>query len=337
MNLSFDFPISLHQIQEAQRRILPLIRRTPLLECGDLIDTHNSKAVIKLENLQITGSFKLRGATNKILSLTEAERARGVIAVSSGNHGRAVSYAAGRLGLRVVICLSEAVPKNKVAAIRELGAEIVVKGATYDEAENHALHLQQQEGLTMVHPFDDPEVIAGQGTIGLELLQDFPEIDTVIAPLSGGGLLSGVALALKHINTNVHIVGVTMERGPAMVESLKAGKVVEINEEPTLADALAGGIGLDNRYTLRMIQELVDETVLVSEEEIAYSMLYALRKQNLIIEGGGAVGLAAILNRKISKLGKNIVVVISGGNVEISLLHQIYKDKIKPTEQSPSF
>jgi threonine dehydratase len=292
----------------------------------DINDKCGLKTSLKLENLQITGSFKLRGATNKILSLPESERVRGVITVSSGNHGLAVSYAASKLGLRAVICMSEKVPSNKVQAIQKLGAEIVIMGATYDEAEIHANHLKVQEGLTMVHPFDDLDIIAGQGTIGLELLEDCPEIDSVIIPLSGGGLLTGIALALKYTKPEIYIIGVTMDRGAAMVESLKAGKVVDIIEKPTLADALVGGIGLDNRYTFRLTQELVHETVLVSEEEIAHSMLYAFRKQNLIVEGGGAVGLAALLNRKVSNLGKNIVVVISGGNVQIPLINRLFQE-----------
>lgn len=326
MKNSAQSEISIQDIYQAQQRIAPHIRRTPLLHCLDQIHKPNAQVALKLENLQITGSFKIRGATNKLLSLSEDERNHGVITVSSGNHGRAVSYAARKLGIRAVVCLPKTVPQNKVEAIQCLGAEVIVKGSTYDEADAHAYSLRKEKDYTFIHPFDDPEVISGQGTIGLELLEDFPEVDTVIVPLSGGGLLSGIALALKTTRPELHVVGASMERGPAMVESLKAGKVVEIVEEPTLADALAGGIGFDNRYTFRMIQQLVDETVLVSEEEIALAMGYVMQNEHLVIEGGGAVGLAAVLNEKVHKLGKNIAVVISGGNVEIPLLFKVYQE-----------
>jgi threonine dehydratase len=186
----------------------------------------------------------------------------------------------------------------------------------------------------MVHPFDDPFVIAGQGTIGVELIEDLPQIDTVIVPLSGGGLLGGIALALKSFKPDLHVVGVSMERGPAMVASLRVGRAVDVPEEPTLADALAGGIGLDNRYTFRLIQDYVDKTVLVSEEEIAAAMTFALEKHHLVVEGGGAVGIAALLYTKVARLGKNVVVIVSGGNVDLPVLLQVaqgsypYQEKI---------
>ena len=313
----------LEHVYIARQRIQPLVRKTPLEESPWLTTFLGTNTYLKLENQQITGSFKIRGATNKLLSLSDDEKTRGVITVSSGNHGRAVSYVAGKLGINAVICLSEAVPGNKVQAIQELGAETVVAGKNYDDATEHAAHLQAKRGLTMVHPFDDPFVIAGQGTIGVELMEDLPHIDTAIVPLSGGGLLGGIALALKSLKPAIHIVGISMERGPAMVESLKAGQVVDIVEEPTLADALAGGIGLDNRYTFRLIQEYVDETVLVSEDEIAAAMTFALGKHHLIVEGGGAVGIAALLYSKVSHLGENVAVVVSGGNVDLPALLEV--------------
>jgi threonine dehydratase len=313
----------LEHIYAARQRIQPLVRKTPLEESPWLTSFLKSDISLKLENQQVTGSFKIRGATNKLLSLTEDEKNRGVITVSSGNHGRAVSYVAGRLGIRAVIYLSEAVPGNKVQAIQQLGAETVVAGATYDDSAEHAALLQEQRGLTMVHPFDDPFVIAGQGTIGIELMEDLPHIDTVIVPLSGGGLLGGIALALKSLKPSIHVIGVSMERGPAMVESLKAGQVVDVVEEPTLADALAGGIGLDNRYTFRLIQEYVDETVLVSEDQIAAAMTFALDKHHLVVEGGGAVGIAALLYSRVSHLGENVAVVVSGGNVDLPVLLEV--------------
>jgi threonine dehydratase len=273
--------------------------------------------------LQKTGSFKIRGAANKMLSLTPNERERGVITVSSGNHGRAVSYVAGRLSVKAVICMSARVPSNKVEAIRRLGAEVVVHGESYDKAEQHALQLQKERGLTMIHPFDDPLTIAGQGTIGLELLEELPDIDTVVVPLSGGGLMAGIALALKSASAAIRTIGVSMDRAPVMYHSLKAGAPIEMEEEDTIADALAGGIGLDNRHTFRIIQEYVDDTILVSEEEIATAMAFALERHHLVVEGGGAVGIAALLHRRVREVGRNVAVVVSGSNVEFPLLLKV--------------
>lgn len=315
--------LNLKEIYIAKKRINGVARRTPLLFSAALSKLTGSQVVLKTENLQITGSFKLRGATNKILSLSEAQRKPGVLAVSTGNHGRAVSYVAREVGIPALVCVSEAVPQNKLQAMRDLGAEIWVAGKGYDEAEEEAGRIKRERGLTMVHPFDDPMVIAGQGTIGLELLEEFPEIDTAIVPLSGGGLISGIAVALKSANENIRVIGVSMERGPAMVESLKAGKPVEVVEEPTLADALAGGIGIENSYSFNLVRQLVDDTVLVSEEEIATGMAFALKEEHLVLEGGGAVGLAALLQRKVENLGKNVALVVSGGNVSAGTLARI--------------
>jgi threonine dehydratase len=251
-----------------------------------------------------------------------------VITVSSGNHGRAVAYVAQALGVRSVVCMSTRVPPNKVAGIRRLGAEVVLHGESYDEAERHALQLQQERALTMIPPFDDPQIIAGQGTIGLELLEDLPDLDTVVVPLSGGGLLAGIALALKSADASIHTVGVSMDRAPVMFHSLRAGHPIEMEEEETIADALTGGIGLDNQYTFRMIQAYVDETLLVTEEEIANAMAFALEREHLVIEGGGAVALAAVMHDKVKELGESVAVILSGGNVEIPLLLEIAQRRV---------
>jgi len=311
---------TLAEIFKARQRILTTIQHTPLIKSHSLTDFTGCEVYLKLESLQTTGSFKLRGATNKILSLNEADRARGVIAVSSGNHGRAVAYVANKHGIPAVICVSETVPENKVSAIRALGARVEVRGRTYDEATEIAIGLQQEHGLTMIHPFDDPFVIAGQGTIGLEIMDHVPGIDAVIVPLSGGGLLGGIALTLKSINPKIKTIGVSMEQGAAMVESLNAGMVVEVVEEPSLADALIGGLGHENRYTFKLNQQFVDQTILVGEEEIAMGMTYALEKEHLVVEGGGAVGIGALLAGKIPGLGGKIVLVISGSNVSLETL-----------------
>jgi threonine dehydratase len=249
-----------------------------------------------------------------------------VITVSSGNHGKAVSYVADKLGVKATICVPKTVPTNKRQAIEDLGAKLIIEGENADEAMEYADRLQEERGLTMVHPFDDLDVIAGQGTIGLELVEDFPEIDTVIVPLSGGGLMSGIAFTIKMVLPSVHVVGVSMERGPAMVESLKAGKVVDIVEEPTLADALAGGLNRDNKYTLSFVQQYVDETVLVSEEEIAAAIWFCLKHQHVVVEGGGTVGVAALLSKKVEKLGENVAVVLSGANISMQVLKKIITD-----------
>jgi threonine dehydratase len=315
----------MRDIYLARQKIAPIAKRTPLIHSDWLTEYTGSSVYLKLENLQETGSFKIRGAANKLLSLSPDVHERGVVTVSSGNHGKAVSHVAHQLGIRAVVCLSEAVPEVKREAIRRLGAETIVHGKTYDEAMEYASRLQEREGLVMIHPFDDPHVIAGQGTIGLELLEDLPQIDTVVVPLSGGGLLGGISLALKGAHTEICTVGVSMERGPAMVESLRAGKVVDIVEEPTIADALAGGIA-PNVYTFDIVQKHVDDTILVSEEEIADAMALALEKHHLVVEGGGAVGIAALLYRKVKHLGQHVVVVISGSNVDLSLLLKIARD-----------
>lgn len=319
MNLA-DF--SLQEIYLARERIAGLAKRTPLLEDSALLPA-GPTVQLKLENLQTTRSFKLRGAANKILSLSDEELARGVITVSSGNHGKAVSYVAGKLGISATICVSKAVPQNKQDAIRALGADLVVEGDDADEAMLYADQLGAERGLTMIHPFDDLEIIAGQGTIGLELLEDFPQIDTVIVPLSGGGLMSGIAFTLKQASPRLNVVGVSMERGPAMVDSLKAGHLVDIIEEPSLADALVGGLNKDNRYTFKMVREYVNETVLVSEEEIAAGMHYCLQQHHMVVEGGGAVGIAALLASKIKNLGKHAAVVISGANAAMSVVKDL--------------
>jgi threonine dehydratase len=313
----------LGDIYQAEYLIRETIYQTPMVKSPWLSKFTGCEIFLKLESLQVTGSFKIRGATNKILSLTKEEKARGVIAVSSGNHGRAVAYVARKFSIPAVVCMSETVPANKIGAIRDLGAEVVIAGKTYDQATEGALQQQKERGLTMVHPFDDPFVIAGQGTLGLEIIKECPKINTVIVPLSGGGLLGGVALALKSINPAIQTIGVSMDKGAAMAESLAAGKVVEILEEPSLADALIGGLGPDNNYTFNLNHDYVDKTILVSEEEIAGAMTFALDQEHLVVEGGGAVGIAALLAGKVEALGEKVALVISGSNVGLSRLIEV--------------
>ena len=315
--------VTLHDVYQARQRIAAIAIRTPLIHSPQLTELVGSPVYLKAENLQQTGSFKIRGAANKMLSLTDDEKARGVITVSSGNHGRAVSYIVKRLGINAVICMSDRVPSSKVEAIRRLGAEVVARGHSYEEAETHALQLQEERGLTLISSFDEPLIIAGQGTIGLEVLEDLPEVDTILVPLSGGGLMSGIALAMKSASPAIRVIGVSMDRAPVMYHSLQAGKPIKMEEEDTIADALVGNIGLNNKYTFRMVQQYVDDVVLVSDEEIAEAMLFALEAHRLIVEGGAAVGIAALLHRRASDLGRNVVVVVSGSNASLPLLLKV--------------
>jgi threonine dehydratase len=318
--------VTLSDIYSAKRAIAPFIRRTPLIRSDPLSKASAAQVFLKLENLQETGSFKIRGASHRMSLLSQDERTRGVIAVSTGNHGRAVAHVAGQMGVRAVVCMSERVPMSKVEAIQRLGAEVVVRGQSFDEAEARSFDLEREEGLIRIEPFDDPSVIAGQGTIGLEILEDLPEVDAVVVPLSGGGLISGIALSLKTADPGIRVVGISMDRAPVMYRSLRAGRPVEMDELDTIADALAGGIGLDNRYTFRMVQRYVDDSLLVSDEEIAAAMVFALQQHHLVVEGGGAVGIAALLQGRVPALGGNVVVVISGGNVSVPVLRRLFEE-----------
>ena len=316
-------PLGLADVYAARQRLAGLVRRPPLQPSPALSAIAGGEVRLKLECLQETGSFKLRGATNKLASLDAEARARGVIAVSTGNHGRAVAFAAKRLGVRAVVCLSRLVPENKVRAIRDLGTEVVIDGESQDAAEVVAERLIEAQGLVYVHPFDDPAVLTGQGTIGLELIEDWPELDTCLVPLSGGGLMGGIALALKAARPGVRLIGITMEQGAAMHESIKAGRPVEVEERPSLADSLGGGIGLHNRLTFALCRELVDETLLLSEAEIAAGMRHLFLAERLVAEGGAAVGVAAVLAGKVDLAGRRTVILVSGQNVDTARLSAI--------------
>lgn len=315
--------VALADIELARHAIAGQIRHTPLLRSAALSARLGCDVLMKLETVQETGSFKIRGAANRIAGLSTAERQCGVVAVSTGNHGRAVAQAARALGVRAVVCMSALVPDNKVDAIKDLGAEVKIVGQNQDEAEVEARRLVAEESLVMVHPFDDPMVIAGQGTIGLELAEDLPDIAHAIVPLSGGGLIGGIARALKTVVPTVRITGVSMACGPAMHASQQAGKPVAIEEEASLADSLGGGIGLDNTHTFALVRELVDEMVLVSEAEIAAGMAHAFFVERLVLEGGAAVGIAALLAERVSAPAGPVVLVLSGQNVDMTRFIEI--------------
>ena len=306
----------------ARKRIQHVVRRTPLAYDGGLSEKLGVPVYLKLECLQITGAFKARGAANKLLSLTADEKKRGVIAFSTGNHGRAVAYLSRELGIPAVICLSTRVPQWRVEAMRAMGAEVVAHGVSQDEAYDKALAIQKERGLTMVAPFDDPFVLCGQGTIALEVFEDLPDVAQIIVPLSGGGLFSGVSMAAQTIRPSVHMTGVSMEVAPAMIRSLEAGEPVEIPEKDSLADALLGGIGLDNRYTFELTRRHINQMELVSEEEIADGMVYAYNQQKVMVEGSGAVGISAVLTGKIKPTGP-VAIVVSGGNADPKTLCEL--------------
>lgn len=312
-----DLPVTLLDIYHAYARIRPWVRHTPLVKASSF----KGNVWLKLENQQETGAFKLRGATNRLLTLREEEKKQGVVACSTGNHGRAVAFAANRLGVRSVICMSELVPQNKVDAVRSLGAEVRIIGRSQDDAQKEMDKLVR-EGMIPVPPFDHPEVVAGQGTIALEILEDQPDIDTILVPLSGGGLIAGIALALKIITPSIRVIGVSMERGAAMYASQQAGKPVEVEELPTLADSLGGGIGLNNRVTFPIVRECVDDIILLTEEEIAHGMRHLYFHEQQVVEGAGAVGAAALLAGKVPDTG-NIATILSGKNIDMHAFHRV--------------
>lgn len=325
--------IDLDTIQAARRRIAGHILPTPTVFSAQLSHSCGVPVWLKLEHHQTTGSFKLRGASNAILQLSDAQRDRGVIAVSTGNHGRALSYAARAVGSRATICMSRLVPENKVAEIRRLGADVRIVGSSQDEAQQEVDRLVANNGLVMLPPFDHPDIVAGQGTIGLEIAEAVPEVATVIVGLSGGGLAAGIAAAVKGMRPNARIIGVSMERGAAMKASLDAGRPVQVKETSSLADALGGGIGLDNKLTFPLCRAMLDEVVLLSESEIAAGMRHAYTQEREILEGAGAVGIAAMLARKITNLLEPVAVVLSGRNIDMELHRRVVNGASDPLGQ----
>lgn len=310
--------VAMTDVLRARRRLHGRIRRTPLVASDRLSEVTGAEVLLKLEHHQKTGSFKVRGATNAILALTDDERARGVVGVSTGNHGRGLAAAAREAGTRCVICMSRLVPRNKVEAIKALGADVRIVGNSQDDAQVEVDRLVAHEGLTMLPPFDHPAIIAGQGTLGLELFDDRPDVGTVIVPLSGGGLVAGIALAARTLSPGVRVVAVSMTRGAAMAESQQAGRPVVVEELPTLADSLGGGIGLENQYTFALVRDLVDEIVTLDEPEIADGIRYAYWHEREVVEGSGAIGISALLAGRVATAGPTVV-VLTGRNIDMAL------------------
>ena len=313
--------VNLTDVQQAYSRIRESILATPCGYSEAFSQLSGSQVFLKLENLQKTGSYKERGALNRILTLTPDERARGLITASAGNHAQAVSLHATRLGIAAEIVMPLATPLNKVMSTRRLGAEVVLHGANYDEACEEALRQSRARGLTFIHPFDDNTVIAGQGTLGLEILGQHPDVDVVIAAIGGGGLISGMACALKEINPRVRVVGVQSARLPSMKRAVEQNMPVTLPVASTIADGIA--VRRAGKLTLGLVQKYVDEIVTVEEEEIASAILVLLEREKTLAEGAGAAPLAALIHRKTACAGKKVVAIVSGGNLDVTLLSRI--------------
>lgn len=309
----------LADVLAAARVIAGLADATPLVPSPYMSGVAGQDFLLKLENMQPIGAFKLRGALNAVAGLGEAA---GVTCCSTGNHGRGVAYAARARGLRAVVCMSELVPRAKVEGIRALGAEVRIVGRSQDDAQAEAARLVAEEGLVEIPPFDDARVIAGQGTIGLEIMAARPDIEVLLVPLSGGGLAAGVALAAKAIKPSVRVVGISMDRGAAMHESLRAGRPVAVEEVASLADSLGGGIGMGNRLSYPMCRDLLDEVVLVTEAEIYRAMQVLYYEDRIVAEGACVVGLAAVLAGKVS-VGGPTATIITERNLDMEMFTRI--------------
>ena len=311
--------LTLDKIYHAAFVLKKVARKTDLIRATKL--SKQCELYLKTENLQETGSFKLRGAYYKISQLTEEEKSRGIIACSAGNHAQGVAMAATQSGIQSLICMPDGAPISKVEATKQLGAEVrLVKGA-YDDAYATALQLQEDTGATFIHPFDDDEVIAGQGTIGLEILDELENPDAVVVPIGGGGLISGVAYAIKHLNPNVKIYGVQAAGAASMVKSQEEGTPITLDQAETFADGIA--VKHPGDITYQLVEQYVDEIVTVSEDEIAAAILALIEKQKVIAEGAGAVSVAAVLFHKLPVEGKKVVCIVSGGNIDVNILSRV--------------
>ena len=311
--------LTLDKIYQAAFTLKSVARKTDLLYAANLSSA--AQIYLKSENLQVTGSFKLRGAYNKIASLTDEQKAAGIIACSAGNHAQGVALAATSMGIRSVVCMPDGAPISKVEATKRLGAEVVLVKGAYDDAYAYACQLQEETGATFIHPFNDELVIAGQGTIGLEILDQLPEVDAVIVPVGGGGLISGVACAIKSLNPNVKVYGVQAANAPSMAQSQKDGHIVTLDTVATFADGIA--VKTPGELTFEMTKAYVDDIVTVSEDETAAAILALIEQQKLIAEGAGAVSVAAAMFGKLPIEGKKVVCIVSGGNIDVNILSRV--------------
>lgn len=311
--------LTLDKIYHASYVLKDVARKTDVLYAPKI--NPDANVYLKTENLQNTGSFKLRGAYYKISSLSDEEKAHGVIACSAGNHAQGVAFAATKNKISSVICLPDGAPISKVEATKGYGAQVVLVPGVYDDAYNKALELQKEKGYTFIHPFDDEDVIAGQGTIGLEILSQFPQTDAVVVPVGGGGLISGIAFAIKSLNPKIKVYGVQAEGAASMVESLKEEEIVQLERVNTIADGIK--VKEPGNHTFDLCKKYVDEIVTVSDDEVAGAILSLIENQKLITEGAGAVSVAAVMFNKLPVKGKNVVCVLSGGNIDVTILSKV--------------
>ena len=313
--------VTLSGIQAALDRIRDAITVSPCACSSALSTLTGSRVYLKLENLQRTGAYKERGALNKLLLLAPEERHRGLITASAGNHAQALAYHSGKLGIRAEIWMPLTTPLVKVSATRQYGAEVVLHGTNFDEAYQGAQEHSQKTGANFVHPFDDESVIAGQGTLALEVLQQVPDLETVIVPVGGGGLISGMAVALKEVNRSIRVIGVQTAVLPSMVVALREKRPVQLPGVTTLADGIA--VRTAGQKTLPLVQKYVDDIVVVDEEEIANAVLFLLEREKTLVEGAGACGVASLLHRKVTANGRVTAVIVTGGNMDVNLLARI--------------
>lgn len=314
--------VTLKMVQEAQERLKGVAQKTGLSYSNSVSKLSDCKVYLKMENLQRTGSFKLRGAYNKVASLTPEEREKGVIAASAGNHAQGVALAASVYGCQSTICMPKHAPLMKVAATKGYGANVVLHGDFFDEAAAKAEELTKEHGYTFVHPFNDPEVIAGQGTIALEIIEQMPDVDAIVAPIGGGGLISGLVVAAKSVNPKIKVIGVQTANMPSMKNSIDHGKILTCNGKATLADGIA--VKTPGDLTYDICSRYLDDIVIVDETEIAGAILWLLERCKAVSEGAGAVPVAALMNGKISGLhGKKVAALISGGNIDVNNMTRI--------------
>jgi threonine dehydratase len=316
--------ISLKDIKNAKKRIERYIRNSPLEYSNYYSEQSRAQVYIKFENLQLTGSFKIRGALNRMLSLSSEEKSRGIVTASAGNHAQGIGFGAKMIGIekQVTIVVPESTPDTKIDAIRRYGVDLEIHGPIYDDAENYAIDLAKTSNKLYISPYNDSSVMAGQGTIALEILDSMPDVDIILVPVSGGGLLGGILIAAKAIKPSVEVYGVQSEACPVMAESLKQGKIVDVPMEDSIAEGLFGGVE-KNSITFEPIKKFVKDILLVSEQEIRDAIRDLIAQHHQIAEGAGAVGLAAILRYKKQFKDKKVAVVVSGGNIDLKLIREI--------------
>ena len=313
--------VTLEDVRRARSVIADLAIVTPIVPARSLGQPADCEILLKAENLQRAGSFKVRGAVNKIAALSDQQKSKGVIAASAGNHAQGVALAAANFGIPCTIVMPSGASIPKVEATRGYGATVILHGEDFDQAQRYARRVVRDSGMTLIHAFDDPAIVAGQGTIGLELLEQVEDIDTVVVPVGGGGLISGIGLAIKESVPGIRLVGVQAEASTAVVDSHKAGRRITVKGQATVADGIS--VGSPGRITLPLVSRYVDELVVVGEEEITEAMMLLLERCKLLVEGAGAVGLAAVLSGKVRVDGEKVAVVLSGGNVDTHLIARV--------------